>query len=256
LFGGDSLQSTIANSNYNAMEMNIRHTGVHQSFLVGYTWGKSMDDSSSVGEEVLRNDLHYTYALSAFDMAQNFVASYRVDLPFSSLFRRSNRVTDGWSVTGITRFSTGFPVTLQDENDDSLLGTNPNGVNNNYIDLPDCSAGPLDINTNGRNGLPAFNTALFSRPALGTLGTCPRRFFYGPGINNWDLTLQKLIPITEGKTIQIRVEAFNAFNHAQFYGNPITGAPAVNGSIGSPAFGDIENSAAPRLFQIGAKFLF
>ena len=256
LFGGDSLQSTIANSNYNAMEMNIRHTGVHQSFLVGYTWGKSMDDSSSVGEEVLRNDLHYTYALSAFDMAQNVVASYRVDLPFSSLFRRSNRVTDGWSVTGITRFSTGFPVTLQDENDDSLLGTNPNGVNNNYIDLPDCSAGPLDINTNGRNGLPAFNTALFSRPALGTLGTCPRRFFYGPGINNWDLTLQKLIPITEGKTIQIRVEAFNAFNHAQFYGNPITGAPAVNGSIGSPAFGDIENSAAPRLFQIGAKFLF
>jgi Carboxypeptidase regulatory-like domain len=256
LFGGDSLQSTIANSNYNAMEINIRHTGVHQSFLVGYTWGKSMDDSSSVGEEVLRNDLHYTYALSAFDMAQNFVASYRIDLPFNTLFRRSNRLTDGWSVTGITRFATGFPVTLQDENDDSLLGTNPNGVNNNYIDLPDCSAGPLDINTNGRNGLPAFNTALFSRPALGTLGTCPRRFFYGPGINNWDLALQKLIPITEGKTIQIRVEAFNAFNHAQFYGNPITGAPAVNGSIGSPAFGDIENSAAPRLFQIGAKFLF
>jgi len=256
LFGGDSLQSTIANSNYNAMEINIRHTGVHQSFLVGYTWGKSMDDSSSVGEEVLRNNLHYTYALSAFDMAQNFVASYRIDLPFNTLFRRSNRLTDGWSVTGITRFATGFPVTLQDENDDSLLGTNPNGVNNNYIDLPDCSAGPLDINTNGRNGLPAFNTALFSRPALGTLGTCPRRFFYGPGINNWDLTLQKLIPIAEGKTIQIRVEAFNAFNHAQFYGNPITGGPAVNGSIGSPAFGDIENSAAPRLFQIGAKFLF
>jgi hypothetical protein len=255
-FGGDSLQSTIANSNYNAMEINVRHTGVHQSFLVGYTWGKSMDDSSSVGEEVLRNDLHYTYALSGFDMAQNFVASYRIDLPFNTLVRKNNRFTTGWSVTGITRFATGFPVTLQDENDDSLLGTNPNGVNNNYIDLPDCAAGPLDINTNGRNGLPAFNTALFSRPALGTLGTCPRRFFFGPGINNWDLTLQKLIPITEGKTIQIRVEAFNAFNHAQFYGNPTTGAPAVNGSIGSPAFGDIENSAAPRLIQIGAKFLF
>jgi len=255
-FGGDSLQSTIANSNYNAMEINIRHTGVYQSFLVGYTWSKSLDDSSSVGEEVLRNDLHYTYALSAFDMSQNFVASYRLDLPFNTLFRRTNRLTNGWSVTGITRFATGFPVTLQDDNDDSLLGTNPNGVNNNYIDLPDCSAGALDLNTNGRNGLPAFNRALFSRPALGTLGTCSRRFFHGPGINNWDLTLQKLIPVTESKTIQIRVEAFNAFNHAQFYGNPVTGAPAVNGSIGSPAFGDIENSAAPRLFQIGAKFLF
>lgn len=255
-FGGDSLQSTISNSSYNAMEINVRHTGAHQSFLVGYTWGKSMDDSSSIGEEVLANDLHYTHAVSAFDMTQNFVASYRIDLPFNTLFHRSNRLTNGWSVTGITRFATGFPVTLQDQNDDSLLGTNPNGVNNNYIDLPDCAPGPLEINTNGRNGLPAFNTALFSRPALGTLGTCPRRFFYGPGINNWDLTLQKMIPITEGKTIQIRVEAFNAFNHAQFYGNPITGAPAVNGSIGSPAFGAIENSAAPRLLQFGAKFFF
>jgi Carboxypeptidase regulatory-like domain len=254
--GGDSLQSTIGNSNYNALEINLRHTGAHQSFLIGYTWSRSMDDSSSIGEEVLANDLHYTYALSAYDVPQSFVASYRVDLPFDTLFRRSNWMTTGWSVTGITRFATGFPVTLQDQNDDSLLGTNPNGVNNNYIDLPDCSAGPLEINTNGRNGVPAFNTALFSRPALGTLGTCPRRFFHGPGINNWDLTLQKLIPVSEGKRIQIRVEAFNAFNHAQFYGNPITGAPAVNGSIGSPAFGDIENSAAPRLFQIGAKFFF
>ena len=255
-FGGDSLQRTIANSNYNAMEINLRHTGAHQSFLVGYTWSKSMDDSSSVGEEVLANDLRYTYALSAFDIPNDFVASYSIDLPFATLFRHSNRLTTGWSVTGITRFATGFPVTLQDENDDSLLGTNPNGVNNNYIDLPDCAAGPLDINTNGRNGRPEFNTSLFSRPAFGTLGDCPRRFFYGPGIKNWDLTLQKLIPVTESKTIQIRVEAFNAFNHAQFYGNPVTGAPAVNGSIGSPAFGDIENSAAPRLFQIGAKFLF
>jgi hypothetical protein len=172
------------------------------------------------------------------------------------LFRRSNQITTGWSLTEITRFASGFPVTLQDQNDDSLLGTNPDGVNNNYIDLPDCAAGALDINTNGRNGLPAFNTALFSRPALGTLGTCARRFFNGPGINNWDLTLQKLIPIREGEALQIRLEAFNAFNHAQFYGNPITGAPAVNGSIGSPAFGEIENSAAPRLIQVGAKLSF
>lgn len=75
---------------------------------------------------------------------------------------------------------TGFPVTLSDPNDDLLLGTNPNGVNNNYVDLPSCAPGPLEINNNGRNGQPAFNTALFSEPAEGTLGNCPRRFFYGP----------------------------------------------------------------------------
>jgi hypothetical protein len=179
------------------------------------------------------------------------VASYRYDLPFAPLFRHKNRVTDGWSITGVTRFSIGLPVTLQDNNDDSLLGTNRNGVNNNYIDLPDCTAGPLQINTNGRNGLPAFNTSLFSRPALGTLGTCPRRFFFGPGINNFDLTVQKLIALTEGKTLQIRVEAFNVFNHTQFYV-----ANAVNGSIGSPAFGEIEGSAPPRILQLGANFFF
>jgi hypothetical protein len=255
-FGGNSLQSTIGNANYNALEVSVRHNGARQSFLLGYTWSKSLDDSSSIGEEVLPYNLRYTYALSAFDMTQNFVASYSVQLPFDLLFRRRNGFTTGWSVTGITRFASGFPVTLQDQNDDSLLGTNPNGVNNNYIDLPECAPGPLDINKNGRNGLPAFNTALFSRPALGTLGNCRRRFFYGPGINNWDLTVQKLINLTETKTLQLRVEAFNAFNHTQFFGNPVTGAPAVDGSIGSPAFGAIENALAPRILQLGAKFFF
>ena len=255
-FAGDSLQQTIANSSYNAMEVTLRHTGAHQSLLIGYTWGKSFDDASSVGEEVLPGNLHYTHALSAFDMKENFVASYRYDLPVDTLLHRKDRLTTGWSVTGITRFATGFPVTLSDANDDSLLGSNPNGVNNNYIDLPSCTAGALNINNNGRTGMAAFNTALFSRPTVGTLGNCPRRFFYGPGINNWDLTLQKDVTIREGKTLQIRAETFNTFNHTQFYGNPNTGAPAVNGSIGSPAFGMIENAAPPRVMQLGFKFSF
>jgi hypothetical protein len=255
-FFGDSLQETVANSNYNAMEVNLRHTGMHESLLLGYTWGKSFDDASSIAEEVLPGNLHYTYALSAFSIKENFVASYRYDLPIDTLLHRKGRLTTGWSITGITRFATGFPVTLSDANDDSLLGSNPNGVNNNYIDLPSCAAGSLVINNNGRTGIPAFNTALFSRPTLGTLGTCPRRFFYGPGINNWDLTLQKDVAIRESKTLQIRVETFNTFNHTQFYGNPNTGAPAVNGTIGSPAFGMIENAAPPRVVQLGIKFSF
>ncbi len=254
-FAGDSLQETVGNANYNAMEVTLRHTGAHQSLLLGYTWGKSFDDASSVGEEVLPGNLHYTYALSAFDIKENFVASYRYDLPVDSLLHRKDRLTTGWSITGITRFATGFPVTLSDTNDDSLLGTNPNGVNNTYIDLPSCAPGPLNINNNARNGA-AFNTALFSRPTLGTLGTCPRRFFYGPGINNWDLTLQKDIAIHESRTLQIRAEMFNAFNHTQFYGNPNTGAPAVNGTIGSQAFGMIENAGPPRVVQLGIKFAF
>ena len=107
------------------------------------------------------------------------------------LLNRPNRLTDDWSISGTTRFSTGFPVTLYDNSDNSLLGTLGNGVNNYLLDTPQFIPGPLQINTNGRNGRPAFNTALFPEENLGQLGNAKRRGFYGPGINNFDLTLQK-----------------------------------------------------------------
>jgi len=50
---------------------------------------------------------------------------------------------------------------------------------------------------------------------------------------------------------ELRVEAFNAFNHAQFYGSA-----AVNGNISSPNFGEVVNAAAPRLIQLATKFFF
>jgi hypothetical protein len=112
------------------------------------------------------------------------------------------------------------------------------------------AAGDLKINTNPRNGA-AFNTALFSVPALGEMGNVPRRFFYGPGIENFNMALLKNLRLTERKSLQFRMEAFNAFNHAQFYG-----AAAVNGNLSSSSFGQIVSSAPPRLLQIGAKFLF
>jgi hypothetical protein len=77
---------------------------------------------------------------------------------------------------------------------------------------------PLDINTNPRHGRPAFNTYAFTPEPLGQLGNVPRRFFYGPGIYNFDMTLAKALPLTESKPLEFRVEAFNVFNHAQFYG--------------------------------------
>ncbi len=77
--------------------------------------------------------------------------------------------------------------------------------------------GSLKINTNGRNGKPAFDTSLFPAESLGTLGNAKRRVFYGPGINNFDLTLQKNCCVADAKSIELWMEGFNAFNHAQFY---------------------------------------
>ena len=82
-------------------------------------------------------------------------------------------------------------------NDTSLLGTIPNGINNNGVDTPDYMPGNLDVNTNPRNGKPAFNTALFSLPDLGHVGTAARRFFYGPGMANFDVALHKNVRLSE-----------------------------------------------------------
>ena len=50
------------------------------------------------------------------------------------------------------------------------------------------------------------------------MGTAARRFFYGPGIENFDRSLQKTVRLAESRSLLIRVETFNLFNHAQFYG--------------------------------------
>jgi hypothetical protein len=124
-------------------------------------------------------------------------------------------------------------------------------VNNYLLDTPQYLPGPLNIHTNGRNGKPAFNTSLFPEENLGQLGNARRRVFYGPGINNFDLTFQKNVRLTESKSMQFRAEAFNAFNHAQFYG-----PASVDGHIEDPNFGRTVSAAAPRLVQLAAKFTF
>jgi hypothetical protein len=167
------------------------------------------------------------------------------------VLRKSNRLTTEWTISGNTRFATGFPVTLYDNSDNSLLGTLGNGVNNYLLDTPQYIPGRLHINTTGRNGRPAFNTSLFPEENLGVLGNAKRRIFYGPGINNFDLTLQKNVRLVEATSLEFRAEAFNAFNHAQFYG-----PAAVDGQVDDPNFGQIVSAAAPRLMQLVAKFVF
>jgi hypothetical protein len=250
-FGSDTNQATIGNSNYNALEVTLRHTSGHLEILAGYTYSKSLDQASNLGEEINPLNPALSKALSAFDVKHNFVVSYNYQLPFDRLFRISNRWTQGWAISGITRFSTGFPVTLYNYGDNSLLGTEPNGVNNFGVDEPQYTPGALGINHNPRNGQPFFNTNLFSLQPLGQPGNAKRRFFYGPGIDNYDMALLKSVPLTESKSLQFRFEGFNIFNHAQFYG-----PASVNGNINSSSFGDVVSAAAPRLMQAAVKFIF
>jgi hypothetical protein len=185
-------------------------------------------------------------------LKHNFVGSYTWALPIAALLHKSNRLTEDWSLSGTTRFATGFPVTLFDNSDNSLLGTLGNGANNYLLDTPQYLPGALNINTNGRNGRPAFNTALFPEENLGQLGNAKRRIFYGPGINNFDMALQKSLRFEESKSLDLRLESFNTFNHAQFYG-----PASVDGQVeDTQNFGKIVSAAAPRLVQLAAKFSF
>jgi hypothetical protein len=83
------------------------------------------------------------------------------------------------------------------------------------------------------------------------LGNAKRRGFFGPGIENFDMTIEKDLQLTDARTIEFRAEAFNAFNHSQFYG-----PASVDGQVEDPNFGKIVGAAAPRLVQLAAKFRF
>ena len=253
-FDGITYQKTVGFSNYNAMEVTLRHTGKSFDVLAAYTYGKSLDDSSSLSEPVYPMGAALTKAISAFDLRHNFVVSYRYALPVAMLFGRSNQWTSGWTLSGITRLATGLPVTLYNNTDSSLLGSMPNGINNNGVDTPTYIPGNLQIHHRpGPSGSSqtAFNTSLFSVPQLGTLGNARRRFFYGPGLANFDMALQKEIALGTGRNLQLRAEGFNVFNHAQFFG-----PAAVNGNISSAGFGQIVNVMPPRQLQLSARFIF
>jgi hypothetical protein len=250
-YGENTSDSSVANSSYDALETTLRYQHDGSQFLLSYTYAKSMDQGSNLGEQLNPIDPRQSRAISAWDLKHAFVGSYTLALPVGTLLRKSNRLTEQWSLSGTARFTTGFPVTLFDNTDNSLLGTLGNGANNYLLDTPQYLPGSLKINTNGRNGKPAFNTALFPEETLGQLGNAKRRNFYGPGIENFDMTLQKVLRLSDAKSLEFRAEAFNVFNHAQFYG-----PAAVDGQREDPSFGQIESAAAPRLVQLAAKFSF
>jgi hypothetical protein len=240
-------------SNYNSFQTSLKRTAGRLTLLASYTYGKSMDWASSIQEQINPFDFHKEYAISAFDLKHNFVVSYNYEMPFDKLFRASNRLTKGWAISGVSRFSTGLPVTFQSFGDQALVQVQNNGVNSVSIDLPNYnpSLGALNVNHDPRNNPLAFNTSLFSQNPLGTFGTSSRRFFYGPGINNYDMALHKVTQLTEASSLEFRFETFNTFNHAQF-----DGAGAVDGNRDDATFGQILKSQPGRVSQVALKLNF
>jgi hypothetical protein len=257
-FGNDSYFITIGNSAYNSAQISWRHTSGRLQTLLGYTFSKSLDDSSGYGEQINPYNPKLSRGLSAFDSTNNFVISYNYRLPLDKV-ESPKWLTHGWELSGITRFATGLPITLVETDDRSLEGTAFGGPIPLAADTPNYNGQSLGT-TNPRNN-PLhyyFNIQDFSQSAVGSEGSASRRFFHGPGINNWDMALKKITPIREQLTLEFRAELYNVFNHAQF-ANPSGLVPGPLGTSAAPLtnFGQVTAvSIQPRVAQLGLKLNF
>jgi hypothetical protein len=263
-FASVGLISGIANSNYNALEASLKKRFSHGlSFLASYTLSKTIDDVSSfnitgsasqsvAGENDLAQnpfDLAAERGRSMFDARNRLVLSYEWSLPFWKHPERWYQYALGdWQVNGITTFMSGTPFTVYDSQDVDLQGGAPeiSGFSSNR---PNLIGNP---NSGPRTPQEWFNTGAFQRldpvAQAGQFGNEGRNVLQGPGYQQWDFSAIKNIPIRESKTLQLRAEFFNIFNHANFR--------LPNSDISSPDFGKISEAQPGRLVQLALKFLF
>ncbi|HEV2272806.1 MAG TPA: TonB-dependent receptor [Acidobacteriaceae bacterium] len=237
-------------SAYNSLQISWNRQFSGGFTLLGsYVYAKSMDIASNDGNSGLGNQARdpYNYSLdygpSDFDIKHRFVTSFVYRIPaFSSGSSLMRSITGGWQLDGILTLQTGLPFSVRAGVDRSLVG-----VNSDNADVH----GPVAV-YNGRSRRSKiaeyFDTSAFSLPALGTFGTSSRNMIYGPGYENFDAGLFKVVPIHEQSRVELRWETFNSLNHPNFL-NP-------NNSFTSSAFGRITSSNSGRVMQIAAKLIF
>ncbi len=266
--------ATVGNSNYNSLQATInKHFSHGLQFLTSYTWSHAMDDSSgyensgfggsgSGGFGQLRSINPFNreaadYGPSIYDATNRLVISYVYQFPsvrhFNYFTRLPSRLTDGWQISGMTTFQSGFPLDVVDSAFPSLTSsfytyyTYSGGAG---WDVPNVAGPTKYLNPRSNPTNLWFSPSSFSAPALGTEGNAGRNLLRGPGLNNFDFALEKGLRITESTRMELRFEFYNLFNHTQF-------DPAgITTDFNSPAFGTETAAYSPRVIQLGAKFYF
>jgi hypothetical protein len=266
VFSSIFAQDTVANSNYNSLQASLERRLSHGlQFEVAYTFSKSIDDASSF-ENILKPICNRcNRALSLFDARHRIVLSYLWELPVPKYQGVKGKALDGWAVSGITSFQSGFPVRIQSSSDSELM----NSFDFELPGKPDLIA-PFHTQDPRTHGGYAFDPTSFALPVqsatstpLQLLGSSPRTLCCGPGINNFDFSVQKIIGISEKKHFEFRAEFFNIFNHTQFLnpdGNITDGNFLSDGVSIDPTnpgdFGKVKHTRDPRNIQFALKFAF
>jgi len=237
-------EDSAAHSNYNSLQALLEKRFSHGlQFQASYTYSKSLDNASSF-EEIL-NPLNFnsTYGPSLFDSRHRFVFNYVWELPIPKMQGFAGKALNGWQVSGIYTFQSGFPILINNCNDQELQGST---LGFECPGKPDLTG---TFKTHNPGSTATFSIHPFSRTALWEkIGNTPRTLCCNPPINNWDMGLFKDTPISEKLRVEFRTEIYNVFNHAQFYG--------VDGGSSNTTFGQPQKVRDPRLLQFALKLIF
>jgi hypothetical protein len=281
VFGSVGTQATDGNSTYNALQVSVNKGFSHGlGVLASFTWSHAIDNGSGFEDSGFQLRAVNPYpqfaslnkSNSSYDARKRFVAGYTYQFPrLRGDHTFLNMLVGGWQLSGITTFQSGFPVDISDSGFTSLTC-------DRFV-YYDCWESPQQIGalhtgnprtlayTNQRGkfvphawfvGTQVSGPTVFAPAATGTFGGVRRNSFAGPGINNWDMAVEKDIyfrPGNERQYLQLRLEGYNVFNHTQFC-NPAGPFPCVNGNVRSSTFGQVTSVAPSRLVQLGAKFYF
>jgi Carboxypeptidase regulatory-like domain/TonB-dependent Receptor Plug Domain len=269
-------------ANYNALQVNLTRRYANSMlgntfYTFGYTWSHELDNVSGFRErnsQVPYYDENYFWASGDTDVRQALTFSGGWDLPFDRMWDGGPKLlTKGWSLYPILTWRTGFPLDVlaglsATNTDPGPAGDgDPNLVRADLV-LPNVATyNPRNNqNINGNTGNYFFNPLAFSAAPLVALdgiaqtnaaalvgqfteGTLGRNAIRGPGEIDLDIALAKHFKFFEDKLdAELRMDAFNAFNHANF-GNP-------NTDINSPYFGQVSTTLGPRVLQVALHFQF
>lgn len=238
-------------SNYNSLQISLKKSESHGIFYqISYTYSHALDNGSSFESSGFGNgnDLagtnwvpgfeYLSYGNSEYDARHRLAAFYGYRIPILPRWKHNiiaNEALGGWSLTGVTVLQSGFPVSIGY----GFSGFNNSLYCNGYYAFYTCPDVPQVSTYNVPMRDPrklyggqhyGFDPSVFSPEPLGTFGNTPRNFFHGPGLDYTDMDLFKNFPLGRPGTpryFQLRLEAYNVFNHANFAGpdgNPADGA--------------------------------
>ncbi|HYW44691.1 MAG TPA: TonB-dependent receptor [Bryobacteraceae bacterium] len=259
-YGSISYGQFSNSSNYNSAQTQLhRRFGKRLLFGGSWTWSKLM---SYAPTPFLSSG--FTYSPDANDHRHNVTANWTYQVPDGSFFWKNavtKQVLDGWQFTGIAGFLSGGPATVS-------YGITGAPAGYTITGSPDALATRIQIvgdptrpqSERTDETISALNPAAFAlpaQPAFG-IGNSARNFFYGPGIENFDLTLFKDFGLgKENRFLQIRAEMYNALNHVNF-NNPNASATFnyTTGAQTNTNFGRYTSARDPRYIVLAARIRF